>query len=194
MGVATGMAFDEEDNLYVGDRSGTIFKIAPNRQIFVFATLEPSIAAYHLAFGPGGYLYVSGPTTSSFDSIYRISHTGRSRGVLSRPGPAAGHGLRRRGSPVRGRVAGRAQGRRAHHAGPRSRNYLFPVRALWGWHSRRRDPWSSPRRMRCIAWTWASRAGCSLRSDERRNHCGWLGASDRAAARHQFALSHRSTE
>ena len=76
MGVATGLAFDEEDNLYVGDRSGTIFKISPNRQIFVFATLEPSIAAYHLAFGAGGYLYVSGPTTSSFDSVYRISHTG----------------------------------------------------------------------------------------------------------------------
>jgi hypothetical protein len=76
MGVATGLAFDEENNLYVGDRSGTIFKIAPNRQIFVFATLEPSIAAYHLAFGPDQYLYVSGPTTSSFDSVYRISHTG----------------------------------------------------------------------------------------------------------------------
>jgi len=76
MGIATGLAFDEENNLYVGDRSGTIFKIAPNRQIFVFATLEPSIAAYHLAFGPEQSLYVSGPTTSSFDSVYRISHKG----------------------------------------------------------------------------------------------------------------------
>ena len=76
MGVATGLAFDREENLYVGDRSGTIFKISPNRQIFVFATLEPSIAAYHLAFGPDGYLYVTGPTTSSFDSVYRISHEG----------------------------------------------------------------------------------------------------------------------
>jgi hypothetical protein len=76
MGVATGLAFDLEDNLYVGDRSGTVFKISPNRQIFVFATLEPSIAAYHLAFGPDEYLYVTGPTTSSFDSVYRISHSG----------------------------------------------------------------------------------------------------------------------
>jgi sugar lactone lactonase YvrE len=76
MGVATGMAFDAEEDLYVGDRSGTIFKIAPNRQIFVFATLEPSISAYHLAFGPDGYLYVTGPTTSSFDCVYRISHAG----------------------------------------------------------------------------------------------------------------------
>ena len=76
MGVATGIAFDDDDNLYVGDRSGTIFKISPNRQIYVFATLEPSISAYHLAFGPDRYLYVSGPTTSSFDSVYRISHEG----------------------------------------------------------------------------------------------------------------------
>ena len=76
MGVATGLAFDTVGNLYVGDRSGTIFKISPNRQIFVFATLEASIAAYHLCFGPDGYLYVTGPTTSSFDCVYRISHEG----------------------------------------------------------------------------------------------------------------------
>jgi len=76
MGVATGIAFDGDRNLYVGDRSGTIFKISPNRQIFVFATLEASISAYHLTFGPDGYLYVTGPTTSSFDSVYRISHQG----------------------------------------------------------------------------------------------------------------------
>ena len=76
MGVATGLTFDEDDNLYVGDRSGTIFKISPERQIFVFATLEPSIAAYHLAWGPEGYLYVTGPTTSSFDSVHRVSPAG----------------------------------------------------------------------------------------------------------------------
>ncbi len=76
MGIATGVAFDREGDLYVGDRSGTIFKINRDRQIFVFATLEPSVAAYHLAFGPGGFLYVTGPTTSSFDHIYRISPSG----------------------------------------------------------------------------------------------------------------------
>jgi len=76
MGVATGIAFDRDENLYVGDRSGTVFKISRSRQIYVFATLEPSIAAYHLAFGPEDYLYVAGPTTSSFDSIHRISKAG----------------------------------------------------------------------------------------------------------------------
>ena len=77
MGVATGIAFDRDDNLFVGDRSGTIFKISRQRQIYVFATLEPSIAAYHLAFGPDGYLYVTGPTTSSFDAVHRISRDGQ---------------------------------------------------------------------------------------------------------------------
>ncbi|RXS94454.1 SMP-30/gluconolactonase/LRE family protein [Silvibacterium dinghuense] len=76
MGVATGMAFDGEGNLYVGDRSGTIFKIAPDRQIFVFSTLEPSVAAYHLAFGIDGTLYVAGPTTSSHDAVYAIDQDG----------------------------------------------------------------------------------------------------------------------
>lgn len=76
MGVATGLAFDAAGNLYVGDRSGTIFKISPSQETFVFATLEPSVAAYHLAFGPDGYLYVTGPTTSSYDHVYRISPGG----------------------------------------------------------------------------------------------------------------------
>jgi len=72
MGVATGIAFDREQNLYVGDRSGTIFKISRDRQTFVFATLEPSVSAYHLAFSPSGNLFETGPTTSSFDAVYRI--------------------------------------------------------------------------------------------------------------------------
>ncbi|HUO60439.1 MAG TPA: IPT/TIG domain-containing protein, partial [Candidatus Acidoferrales bacterium] len=76
MGVATGIAFDGDGNLYVGDRSGTIFKIARDRQIFVLATLEPSVAAYHLAFAPNGNLYVTGPTTSSNDAIYEVDPHG----------------------------------------------------------------------------------------------------------------------
>jgi hypothetical protein len=76
MGIATGIAFDHSENLYVGDRSGTIFKISPSREVFVFATLEPSLAAYHLAFHPSGDLYVTGPTTSSYDRVYRITQGG----------------------------------------------------------------------------------------------------------------------
>lgn len=85
LGLATGLAFDAEGNLFVGDRSGTIFKIPPDRGaarshtdrgIFVFATLEPSMAAYHLAFNREGELFVSGPTTSSSQILHRISREG----------------------------------------------------------------------------------------------------------------------
>ncbi len=89
MGVATGIAFDCDGNLFVGDRSGTIFKIAPAqadstsssagvglKEIFVFATLEPSIAAYHLAFNDAGTLFVTGPTTSSNQAIHAIDRDG----------------------------------------------------------------------------------------------------------------------
>jgi sugar lactone lactonase YvrE len=80
MGVATGIAFDSNGNLYVGDRSGTIFKIAQeDRQIFVFATLEPSVAAYHLAFADDDTLYVTGPTISGHDAINAIDLAGTPR-------------------------------------------------------------------------------------------------------------------
>ena len=85
MGIATGLAFDEEGNLFVGDRSGTIFKVPPDRgaavsaaerEVFVVATLEPSIAAYHLAFDSKGVLYVTGPTTSSSQEVHAIDRDG----------------------------------------------------------------------------------------------------------------------
>src|ERR1019366_4298952 len=59
MGVATGAVFDADGNLFVGDRSGTIFKIDPQRNIFVHATLESSMAAYHLAINQQGILFVT---------------------------------------------------------------------------------------------------------------------------------------
>ena len=79
MGVATGAAFDAEGNLFVGDRSGTIFKINPERQIFVHATLEPSVAAYHLAVNAAGTLFVTGPTLSSNEAIWAIEPNGDTR-------------------------------------------------------------------------------------------------------------------
>jgi hypothetical protein len=84
LGIATGIAFDQQGDLYVGDRSGTIFKIraatpSSPQETFVFATLEPSISAYHLAFDSRGTLYVTGPTTSSSQSIHAIDRDGSAR-------------------------------------------------------------------------------------------------------------------
>jgi sugar lactone lactonase YvrE len=42
----------------------------------VVATLPPSVAAYHLAVGPDGWIHVSVPTLASCDRIYRVSTEG----------------------------------------------------------------------------------------------------------------------
>ena len=98
MGVATGAAFDADGNLFVGDRSGTIFKINPERQIFVYATLEPSIAAYHLALDAAGTLYVTGPTLSSNDAIWAIDTHGEARPWFRGLGRPQGLALDREGN------------------------------------------------------------------------------------------------
>ncbi len=73
LGVATGLAFSSDGDLFVGDRSGTIFRVKPDRQVETYATLPASVAAFHLAFGPDECLYVSAPTLATHDAIYRIS-------------------------------------------------------------------------------------------------------------------------
>jgi sugar lactone lactonase YvrE len=97
MGVATGAAFDREGNLFVGDRSGTIFKINPERQIFVHATLEPSVAAYHLAVDAAGTLYVTSPTLSSNEAIWAIEPSGTTKVWFRGLGRPQGLALSREG-------------------------------------------------------------------------------------------------
>src|SRR5215472_15971791 len=98
MGVATGAAFDRQGNLYVGDRSGTVFKIHPDRSIFVHATLEPSVSAYHLAVNRAGTLFVSGPTLSSNDAIWMIEPNGDTRAWHRGLGRPQGLAIARDGS------------------------------------------------------------------------------------------------
>lgn len=76
LGVPCGLAFDSAGTLYVGDRSGTIFRVTRTGQTDAFASLPPSVAAFHLAMGPGGYLHVAAPTLAARDHIYRISPDG----------------------------------------------------------------------------------------------------------------------
>ena len=76
LGVACGTAFSPDGTLYVGDRSGTVFRVATSGRATPFATLPPSVAAFHLAWGPDDGLYVSAPTLASCDRIYRIDRTG----------------------------------------------------------------------------------------------------------------------
>src|SRR5215475_6072416 len=76
LGIATGLAFDAQGQLYVGDRRGAILRAAESGTSRVFARLEPTMTGYHLAFGDDGWLYVSYPTLSGSDQIYRITPDG----------------------------------------------------------------------------------------------------------------------
>jgi len=76
LGVACGLAFGGDGTLFVGDRSGTIFRVDRKGQATTFSSLPASVAAFHLAFGPDAALYVTGPTLSSYDSLYRIDASG----------------------------------------------------------------------------------------------------------------------
>jgi streptogramin lyase len=77
LGVATGLAFNHDGDLFVGDRTGNIFRVNPDGDVRAWAEIEPSVAAFHLAFAPDGALYVAGPTVSSNDAVWRISPQGR---------------------------------------------------------------------------------------------------------------------
>ena len=67
MGVATGIAFDDERNMYVGDRSGTIFKITQSGKFSLLHTFSALDANAHnedgayplraIVVDPGGNLY-----------------------------------------------------------------------------------------------------------------------------------------
>lgn len=76
LGVATGIAFDKNGALFVGDRGGTIYRVTDAGVPESFALIEPSVSAYHMAFGADGKLYVTAPGLSSFDAIYRIDRDG----------------------------------------------------------------------------------------------------------------------
>lgn len=77
LGVACGLAFAADGTLYVGDRTGTIHRVDTAGTVETFATLPPSVAAFHLAAAPTGALYVTGPTLATRDAVYRIDPDGQ---------------------------------------------------------------------------------------------------------------------
>ena len=80
LGVACGLTFGADGSMYVGDRSGTIFRVRDG-ETTTFATLPPSVAAFHLAMSRDGDLFVSGPTLGTYDHIHRINKAGEVRAV-----------------------------------------------------------------------------------------------------------------
>lgn len=82
LGVACGIAFDQDGSIYVGDRSGTIFRVRDGHAA-AFATVPPSVAAFHLAMSAEQELFVTAPTLNAYDYIYRINREGAVRTMPS---------------------------------------------------------------------------------------------------------------
>ena len=76
LGIASGLAFDAEGLMYVGDRSGTIFRVRDFAEVETFTVMEPSVAAYHMAFGPDGRLFLTAPGLASHDAVHVIDKEG----------------------------------------------------------------------------------------------------------------------
>ena len=76
LGVACGLAFAPDGTLFVGDRSGTVFKVDRQGKATAFASVPASVAAFHLAIGPDGAVYLTAPTLSTYDSVFRIDLDG----------------------------------------------------------------------------------------------------------------------
>jgi len=89
LGVACGIAFDQEGWMFVGDRSGTIFRVRDGRAT-AFATLPASVAAFHLAMSPEGELHVTAPTLGTYDPIYKINRRGQITTIASSLGRPQG--------------------------------------------------------------------------------------------------------
>jgi sugar lactone lactonase YvrE len=76
-GVPCGLAFTPDGALLIGDRSGSILRVLPGGKAIAIAAVPASVAAFHLAMGPDGLLYVTAPTMSARDHVYRVSLEGR---------------------------------------------------------------------------------------------------------------------
>jgi glucose/arabinose dehydrogenase len=76
LGVACGLAFAPDGTMFVGDRTGTLFRVNAAGRAAPFATLPSSIAAFHLAIGPEEDVYVTAPTLATHDPVYRVDRRG----------------------------------------------------------------------------------------------------------------------
>jgi hypothetical protein len=76
LGIATGIAFGLDGMMYVGDRTGTVYRIKDFAEAETFTVMDASVAAYHLAFSPDGRLFMTAPALASYDAVFAIDSEG----------------------------------------------------------------------------------------------------------------------
>ena len=76
VGVATGITFSPDGTMVVGDRNGPIYKFSVLGDATEWTSLEPSVSAFHVAYGIDENLYVTAPGLCSYDVIHRVLKDG----------------------------------------------------------------------------------------------------------------------
>lgn len=108
LGIATGIAFDGEGRMYVGDRAGIVYRIRDDATTETFTVMEPSVAAYHMAFAADGRLFLTSPGLASHDAVHVIDKEGYDEKFFSGLGRPQGIAFDKAGDLY---VAGCYQGR-----------------------------------------------------------------------------------
>jgi sugar lactone lactonase YvrE len=83
LGAAFGLAVNSKDELYVGDRNGTIFRVDNEGQATFFATLPQSYIGYHLVFNSDDELFVTAPTHMGENYIQKLDQHGKATPYFS---------------------------------------------------------------------------------------------------------------
>ena len=156
--------------MFVGDRSGTVFRVGSSAHAVPFASLPPSLAAFHLAMGPDDALYVTAPTMATYDHVYRVDRLGAVSVVSSEFGRPQGLAIDEAGTLY---VVDALAGGAGLYRCARAR------RASWSWPPR---PWWAWRSTRAAGWWWPP----TTRSTVSTTGCG-PGELDEAVVRHQVA-------
>ena len=71
-----GLAFNSKNELYVGDRTGSIFKVSKDGKAYFFSSLHQSYIAYHMSIDNDDNLYVTNPVHMGENYIYKFDKDG----------------------------------------------------------------------------------------------------------------------
>jgi hypothetical protein len=145
MGIATGAAFDRDGNLFVGDRNGTIFKIAPGPPARSSSTPRSS-PARRLSPGRRRRRHPLRHRTLALAQRLRLGHRPRRRnlGLVPRPRPPARPRPRRDQATSTSPPPSRPARPRAHYPAGRCRTGRRRIATSSASLSLRSAPQSSP--------------------------------------------------
>lgn len=82
LGNVFGIAINRIGEIFVGDQSGSLFKIDSTGKASFFASIPDSFKGYHFCVSPEDEIYFSVPSSIGKNSIYKINSSGKLETIL----------------------------------------------------------------------------------------------------------------